>query len=164
MVVQTFTLDPLNASSEDTSLLKLHGQTFFTVTVASGFEIWISETAIHAHYWLIHKILSTENYSYPHSSTGEEIHNNDTCSWNLLSAKLWPASLSLSAPPPTHLARLKQTRCPIGRSIALPCSAQHYWVFCPIITVAISNVVSMTGLVIQVSVSNMQYSGNICGS
>lgn len=43
----------------------------FFVTVASGFEIWISETAVQTYYWFVHKILSTENYSYPPSS-GEE--------------------------------------------------------------------------------------------
>jgi hypothetical protein len=137
------TRDPIDASNENISLSIPDGLRAFFVTVASGFEIWISETAVHAHYWLVHKVFSTENYSYP-SSSGEETPSYDTCSWNLLPAKLWPPSLppslSLSLLP-SLLARLKQTSLPTCRSIACPCSEQQSWVLYPVIKVAISTVV-----------------------
>jgi len=77
----------------------------------------------------------------------------DTCSWNLLPAKLWPASL------PLYSLRV-WCGCPICRSIACPCSDQQSWVLYPVIKDAISTVVSVTRLVMQVFVSNMHHSGS----
>lgn len=117
------TRDPLDAYNENISLSIPDSLPAFIVTVASGFEIWIWEPAVHAHYWLVHKIFSPENYSYPPSS-GEETPSYDTCSWNLLPAKLWPASPP--SPLPSRLTRLKQTSCPICRSVACPCRISNH--------------------------------------
>jgi len=151
------TRDPIDASNENISLPILDVLPAFFVTVASGFEIWISETAVHAHYWLVHEVFSTENYSYPPSS-GEE------------NPQLWYLFLESAArkivaslPPtmlPSRLTRLKQTSRPICRSIACPCSDQQSWVLYPMIKVAISTVVSVTRLVMQVILSNMHHSGS----
>jgi hypothetical protein len=61
---------------------------------------------------------------------------------------------------PSRLARLKRTSCPICRSIACPCSDQQSWALYPVIKDAISTVVSVTRLVMQVFVANIHHSGS----